>query len=191
MRINEATFKAMPPELRALFDKLPNPGSEEVLELFPDTAPSRSGGVSYNATTIHLDGKAPHPRTGHDDNGGSAARFFYCAKPSVAEKEAGLENFNESTLNRVNSGGIENDPKWAPVKRKNNHPTVKPVKLMSYLCRLITPPGGTVLDPFMGSGTTGMAAVSEGFDFLGIELDEHYLEIARARIEHFNKEGEK
>lgn len=168
-------------------------GSEEVLELFPDTAPSKSGGVTSNVTTMHLSGlkrNEPHPRTGHDDDGGSAARFFYCAKPSVSEKEAGLEELQDSTLNRVNSGGLENDPKWAPKTRKNNHPTVKPVKLMQYLCRLITPPGGTVLDPFMGSGTTGMAAVSEGFDFLGIELDEHYLEIARARIAHYNKEGE-
>jgi len=65
---------------------------------------------------------------------------------------------------------------------RNHHPTVKPVALMRYLCRLVTPPGGVVLDPFLGSGTTGMAAVMEGFRFVGIEREAEYLEIARARI---------
>ncbi len=68
--------------------------------------------------------------------------------------------------------------------RANVHPTVKPTDLMAYLCRLVTPPGGTVLDPFMGSGSTGKAAVREGFAFVGIEREAEYLEIARARIEH-------
>jgi DNA modification methylase len=121
---------------------------------------------------------------------GDAARFFYCAKVSVSERDEGLDELEDSTMNRVNPGGIENDPKWAPVKRKNNHPTVKPVKLMSYLCRLITPPGGTVLDPFMGSGSTGVGAVKEGFNFVGIELDPHFLEIAKKRIEHHNGKKE-
>jgi hypothetical protein len=121
---------------------------------------------------------------------GDASRFFYCAKASVSEKEEGLNELKGSTLNRVNPGGIENDPRWAPVKRKNNHPTVKPVKLMSYLCRLITPPGGTVLDPFMGSGSTGVGAVKEGFNFVGIELDPHFLLIAKKRIEHHNGKKE-
>ena len=68
-------------------------------------------------------------------------------------------------------------------KRKNIHPTVKPVELMKYLCRLVTPKGGIVLDPFMGSGSTGMAAVDEGFDFLGIEKEEEYFKIAKNRID--------
>ena len=67
---------------------------------------------------------------------------------------------------------------------KNNHPTVKPTDLMAYLCRLVTPPGGVVLDPFMGSGSTGKAAVREGFRFVGIEREEGYIAIARSRIEH-------
>lgn len=121
---------------------------------------------------------------------GDAARFFYCAKVSVSERDEGLSDLEDSTLNRVNPGGIENDPKWAPVKRKNNHPTVKPIKLMSYLCRLITPPGGTVLDPFMGSGSTGVGAVKEGFNFIGVELDPHFYEIAKKRIEHHNGKEE-
>lgn len=85
---------------------------------------------------------------------GGASRFFYCAKISRGERGEG-----------------------------NNHPTVKPQKLMRYLCRLITPPGGTVLDPFMGSGSTGIAAKAEGFGFIGIERETEYFEIARARIE--------
>ncbi|MFZ9739953.1 MAG: DNA methyltransferase, partial [Prochlorotrichaceae cyanobacterium] len=69
----------------------------------------------------------------------------------------------------------------------NNHPTVKPIELMRYLCRLVTPPGGTVLDPFLGSGTTGCAAALEGFHFVGIELDPEYIKIARARIKYWKK----
>jgi site-specific DNA-methyltransferase (adenine-specific) len=68
------------------------------------------------------------------------------------------------------------------VPQRNHHPTVKPTALMRYLCRLVTPPGGIVLDPFTGSGSTGKAAVSEGFDFVGIEREAEYVEIARARI---------
>ena len=70
---------------------------------------------------------------------------------------------------------------------KNNHPTVKPIALMAYLIKLITPVGGTVLDPFMGSGSTGCAAAQEGFDFIGIEMDENYVEVAKARIEYWRK----
>jgi site-specific DNA-methyltransferase (adenine-specific) len=72
--------------------------------------------------------------------------------------------------------------------RANHHPTVKPTDLMRYLCRLVTPPNGTVLDPFMGSGSTGKAAILEGFRFIGIEREAEYLEIARARIDHVTKE---
>lgn len=90
-----------------------------------------------------------------DDSIGSASRFFYCAKTSRKDRGEG-----------------------------NNHPTVKPTDLMAYLCRLVTPPGGVVLDPFMGSGSTGKAAVREGFRFIGIEMDADYLAIAEARIAH-------
>ena len=86
---------------------------------------------------------------------GAAARFFYCAKASKKDRGEG-----------------------------NTHPTVKPTDLMAYLCRLVTPPGGVVLDPFMGSGSTGKAAVREGFRFIGIEMDAEYLAIAEARIAH-------
>lgn len=89
---------------------------------------------------------------GYSDTGG-ASRFFYCPKPSKSEKGA-----------------------------DNNHPTVKPINLMRWLCRMVTPPGGVVLDPFMGSGTTGCAATLEGLGFIGIEQDTHYHSIATARI---------
>lgn len=117
---------------------------------------------------------------------GAAARYFYCAKPSKAEKNAGLgEDFE--TKQTMGGGGTNHEElggKFGSIKapQKNHHPTVKPVALMAYLCRLVTPPGGTVLDPFLGSGTTGVAAVSEGFDFIGIEREQEYADIADARI---------
>jgi len=73
--------------------------------------------------------------------------------------------------------------------RKNHHPTVKPTDLMRYLCRLVTPPGGVVLDPFMGSGSTGKAAILEGFEFIGIEQNQEYIEIAQARIAHAHQQA--
>jgi site-specific DNA-methyltransferase (adenine-specific) len=90
---------------------------------------------------------------------GSAARFFYCAKASRDDRDEGL-----------------------PIDQHSSHPTVKPTDLMRYLCRLITPPNGIVLDPFTGSGSTGKAAMAEGFRFIGIEREAEYIEIARARI---------
>ena len=95
----------------------------------------------------------PNDATPEYDDEGTAARYFYCAKTSKSEKG--------------------ND---------NTHPTVKPLKLMKYLCRLVTPKGGTVLDPFMGSGSTGIAAKDEGFEFIGIEKEKEYFEIAERRI---------
>tara|TARA_Y100001938_G_scaffold144022_1_gene217819 strand:+ start:1598 stop:2620 length:1023 start_codon:yes stop_codon:yes gene_type:complete len=124
------------------------------------------------------------------------ARFFYCAKASKSERNAGLEAF-EDKKSQHNAGGIgrkvsvgkrlEQGKENAPMM-KNIHPTVKPVELMKYLCRLVTPPQGIVLDPFMGSGTTGVGATAEGFDFIGIEMDEEYLKIAEARIKHTQQE---
>jgi len=135
------------------------------------------------------------------NDGGSASRFFkkceftendfrrflYCPKASKSERNKGLEGFEEKVG--------ENGNKWTDqdyrrgdtkptAKRQNFHPTVKPIKLMKYLCRLITPKDGTVIDPYMGSGTTGIACKEENFDFIGIELDEEYFKIAKARIKH-------
>ena len=118
---------------------------------------------------------------------GGASRFFYCAKPSGKEKEAGLDDFeaqNVSDREDTSKDGANNPRNRGGILRKNTHPTVKPVDLMRYLCRLVTPPNGITLDPFMGSGTTGIAANLEGFSFIGIEMDENYVKIARARIAH-------
>lgn len=127
----------------------------------------------------------------HQDKGG-ASRFFptfrYQAKPSRSEREAGLDQLPDATLNRVNPGGIEHDPRWAPVTVKNNHPTVKSIELMKWLCTLVTPEGGYILDPFVGSGTTGCAAVQLGYGFYGCEKDakgENFVAIAQARIRYW------
>ena len=131
-------------------------GSDEVTKLFPDSK-GQQGVVT---------GKEPSSKTGNAfgefagrspfpvrNDSGSAARFFYTAKASKDDRDKG-----------------------------NTHPTVKPTDLMAYLCRLVTPPGGIVLDPFMGSGTTGKAALSEGFSFIGIERDPEYYAICESRF---------
>ena len=108
------------------------------------------------------------------EDSGSASRFFYVPKASKADREDGVAGV--AGVGALRDGGRESEP------RKNHHPTVKPTALMQYLCRLVTPPGGTVLDPFTGSGSTGKAAILEGFNFIGIEREAEYVEIARARI---------
>jgi site-specific DNA-methyltransferase (adenine-specific) len=117
-----------------------------------------------------------------------AARFFYCAKASKADRDEGLEEMEAQRggperMNNSNGRKAEiGDAERLPPPRHNTHPTVKPTALMRYLCRLVTPPGGIVLDPFMGSGSTGKGAVVEGFSFVGIDLEAEYVEIARRRI---------
>jgi DNA modification methylase len=135
-------------------------GSAEVLEMFPGNNPGcKPHRVAASAETVERAKAKGWGMNGTDKVAGfddgddlSAARFFYCAKPSKAERGAG-----------------------------NTHPTVKPAALMRYLCRLVTPPGGVVLDPFTGSGTTGVAALAEGFSFIGIEREADFAEIARRR----------
>lgn len=124
---------------------------------------------------------------------GTSARFFYCAKASRVEREAGLDAFElvtsaELTGRQQNSKGLDN-PRASTrgSARRNTHPTVKPVDLMRYLAKLITPQGGTVLDPFCGSGSTGIGCALEGFSFLGLDIDEKYCEVARHRIKHWHK----
>jgi DNA modification methylase len=115
---------------------------------------------------------------------GSSARFFYCPKASKKDRDEGLEAFEYKELTAY--GDYKGTPEHGPkqnVKARNHHPTVKPTELMRYLCRLVTPPNGLVLDPFMGSGSTGKAAKLEGFSFVGMDLDQQYVDIARARIE--------
>jgi DNA modification methylase len=152
----------------------------------------------------------PHKENSHRDNGdffksrqfrntnfkgdsGGASRFFYVAKASKSERNKGLEGFEEKQT--IGGGGTYNEEaagKYGSIKAeaKNFHPTVKPIKLMQYLARLITPPNGKVLDPFCGSGTTGIACKLEGFEFVGMEQDPEYTKIAQARIENYKEEKE-
>lgn len=118
----------------------------------------------------------------HNDTGG-ASRFFYCAKASRAEREAGLRHFEPQTVNDGRDTPIDNAYQRGETKRKNPHPTIKPLALMRYLIRLVTMPAGTViLDPYVGSGTTAVAAVQEEVDFLACELNPKYAAIAHARV---------
>jgi site-specific DNA-methyltransferase (adenine-specific) len=129
---------------------------------------------------------------------GGASRFFYCAKASKSERNQGLEGFEEKE-NKHSTYGIHSDegliqngrnPENRSRTMSNFHPTVKPVKLMQYLVKLITPPNGKVLDPFCGSGTTGIACKLEGFEFVGIEQDAEYSKIAQSRIDNYEEEIE-
>jgi site-specific DNA-methyltransferase (adenine-specific) len=132
-------------------------GSEVVVKEFPNTKSIKGKprtATIKNQTRLN-NSQEVFVNNEYEDEG-SAARFFYCPKVSKKERNRGLD--------------------------KNNHPTVKPIELMKYLCRLVTPKGGTILDPFMGSGSTGMAAKNEGFEFIGIEKEKEYFEIAEQRI---------
>jgi site-specific DNA-methyltransferase (adenine-specific) len=127
---------------------------------------------------------------GINDKGG-ASRFFYVAKASKSERNKGLEGFEEKESKKFDGGEFNSASTNANERtNKNFHPTVKPVKLMQYLVRLVTPPNGKVLDPFCGSGTTGIACKLEGFEFVGIEQDPEYSKIAEARIQNWVEEKE-
>ena len=159
-------------------------GSDEVVGLFPHT---QSGSVKpYEKSTRQGNayGKQPEISTfERAGDKGSAARFFYCAKASKRDRDEGLEGMPLHDVYSEAAATPMRDQRERS-KRANNHPTVKPTDLMRYLCRLVTPPNGVVLDPFMGSGSTGKAAMLEGFQFIGIEREFEYVEIAKARIQH-------
>lgn len=119
------------------------------------------------------------------EGGGGASRFFYCAKASKAERNAGLEGLPmHDSYTEASATPMRDKRKQTQVQ--NNHPTVKPIKLMEYLIKLVTPEARTVLDPFMGSGTTGIAALKNGFSFVGMEMNPEYLLIAKERMKSFN-----
>ena len=165
-------------------------GSDEVVELFPETKSlqsnlglqnsGRHGGISDLGKSIK---QGTDSIRGFNDSG-SAARFFYCAKASKKDRNEGLDGFVEKRPDDRSETGMGTFTEKGVAKQSNHHPTVKPTELMRYLVRLVTPPSGTVLDPFMGSGSTGKAAVLEGFNFIGIDQSADYLEIATARIKH-------
>ena len=164
-------------------------GSDEVVELFPNTkSPAtytrKSDGFGSGSYVI---GETAGTESLNYGDSGSAARFFYCAKAGKRDRNEGLDGF----VNKVAGGmqGRTDGSMGSITYNQNHHPTVKPTDLMRYLCRLITPPNGTILDPFLGSGSTGKAAMYEGFKFVGIELTEEYLPIAKARIEFAINQG--
>ena len=167
-------------------------GSDEVVGLFPETTsganPTSRGGIGYMSSAKGQD-SCDAPR-GIDS--GSAARFFYVAKASAEDRDDGCHALPAKSAGQVTGGRVEgsaglSSPRSGAGRRRdetrNSHPTVKPTDLMRYLCRLVTPPGGLVLDPFVGSGSTGRGAILEGFRFVGIEREAEYVAIARARID--------
>lgn len=167
-------------------------GSDEVVRLFPESESTGGGGLKKSGVASgeiygNFGPRDCPPDVGLGDSG-SAARFFYCAKASKEDREDGLKR----AARNVNDGratSIDNAYQRGDTLRQNTHPTVKPTDLMRWLCRLVTPKNGLVLDPFCGSGSTGKAAVAEGFRFIGIELNPEYVEIATARIAHERAKG--
>lgn len=160
-------------------------GSDEVLARFPDSKSTVTKGHD-SSNRLFGGGIGARSAGGYTDEG-SAARFFYCAKASGRDRDEGLEDLtlrDVVTFQTANgtSGEASSWSEGRETKRRNPHPTVKPTDLMRWLVRLVTPPGGVVLDPFTGSGSTGKAAALEGFDFIGCELTLEYIAVAQARI---------
>ena len=166
-------------------------GSADVLASFPN-APGQQGDLRGHAKCRQSPNGifgGMRPALDHAARGdtGSAARFFYCAKASKTDRDEGLSAFAPQAFVQFQTGNGESGKASSlsdgrDSQYRNTHPTVKPEALMRWLVRLITPPGGLVLDPFTGSGSTGKAAVLEGFNFVGCELTAEYLPIANARI---------
>jgi len=166
-------------------------GSDEVVSMFPNTKSGKAniGDGSGENTSNGIYGKKPSVITSNFADKGSASRFFYCAKASqqdgdewlkeMPEVRTGIYDGNSGRSGQRTAGdGITPIP---PSSGHNPHPTVKPTALMRYLCRLVTPRGGIVFDPFMGSGSTGKGAILEGFGFIGCDNDPGYVELARKR----------
>jgi site-specific DNA-methyltransferase (adenine-specific) len=182
-------------------------GSAEVVAGFPVTAAAQASmRGERSGVVMDADWGGPNTLRGHNDAGGSAARFFYCAKASRTDRDEGCDNLpgfqghevvdrkeGSAGLNSPRAGAgrtISNVREFGGAQHtedvklaKNFHPTVKPTDLMRYLCRLVTPPAGLVLDPFCGSGSTGKAALLEGLRFVGVDLDPAHVAIAEARCQ--------
>ena len=159
------------------------PGSGKSFPRKPDKNRVVYGGFS---------GSAPSDAQKYRDTGG-ASKFFYVSKASRSEREAGLEELDDTVFG-MSGGAQANGEAYdkgqgigfnRSTRVKNDHPTVKPISLMRWLVRMVTPPDGVILDPFVGSGTTGVAAVLEGFQFIGIDESAHFCDIAVARIRHW------
>ena len=217
MKIDTELYNKMPKELQDLFEIKHEPDcpvkllDEQSGELKSGIAKrSKSGGKTFGGDNV----KPPMEDLGYSGKGG-ASRFFYVAKASKKERNAGCEGLPKGKDRNYGGGKGMNkrckkcqgwkfgefntckceNPEWEDANKHplkaNNHPTVKPLKLMEYLCTLTkTPTGGIVLDPFAGSGTTGLACQNTDRDFIGIEREEEYVKIAEARLK-FNGKQEK
>lgn len=176
-------------------------GSDDVVAAFPNAPGQRGDHAKCRQSPNGIFGRM-RPALDHAGRGdiGSAARFFYTAKASQWDRNGGLDGLNDKPSaasefrpNHAEKAALGEDGnpygRWSP--KKNIHPTVKPTDLMQYLCRLVTPSNGIVLDPFTGSGSTGRAAILEGFSFIGCELSEEYAEIARGRISYVEQHKHK
>lgn len=173
-------------------------GSEEVMACFPETKSGGGDRRSKNSSSVFNPNENRLEPAIFEANQGNASRFFksiiYTSKPSKAERNKGCEPvfnlFEQSDGLEEKKGGSYEFRQDGSLdgqipSNKNFHPTVKPIELMEYLIKMITPKGGIVLDPFMGSGSTGCGAVKNGFDFIGIDLTPEYLEIAEKRIKRY------
>jgi site-specific DNA-methyltransferase (adenine-specific) len=173
---------------------------EEAAAMLDEQAGERGGGFGINTQNRGVYGNGSSGDRGiigFGDSGGPS-RFFYTAKASRSEREAGCEHLlarsgAEAVDREADTAGLDSPRAGAGRTAstiRNHHPTVKPLSLMRWLCRLVTPPGGLILDPFMGSGSTGCAAALEGFQFTGIDTEQEYCNIAEARIAHwFTQKG--
>lgn len=176
----ETVERSQPSQLGRWPANVCHDGSAEVVALFPAQAGASApvkGTESSPASRGNVTGKRDRVVGVFHGDSGSASRFFYCGKASRKDRHEGMDDPGPQFKHGTTLRQVENT-----ATKGNHHPTVKPTELMRWLCRLITPPGGVVLDPFMGSGSTGKAALIEGFGFIGIELDAGYYEIAELRV---------
>jgi site-specific DNA-methyltransferase (adenine-specific) len=183
-----------------------DPYTAELLDEQSGIGTSKAGGKSGTSFSAgNLGSVRSDERTGHNDSGG-ASRFFYVAKASKKDRNEGLEELEGKEIGAKGNGlaracatcgatvldGCDcPDRTFVNPTRQNFHPTVKPTALMEYLIKLVTPEGRTVLDPFTGSGSTGKAALLNGYQFIGIELTDEYLPIIEGRLKWANEQASK
>jgi len=166
-------------------------GSDEVVGMFPETkSGALNAGHKRGEGVSSWKGGGGVVQCEYGNDSGSAARFFYQSKASRAERNAGLEGFEEKRADERTETGMGTFVEKGVAKQSNFHPTVKPIALMRYLVRLVTPPNGIVLDPFGGSGSTACGAVMEGMRFVTIEREAEYIPIIEARVAHWTAEAE-
>jgi len=192
LRISESAYKRMPRHLQAAFKMEPNPESEAIEALFPQNTKSEDilpHHVARESENGSMSGKN-YEQTGVTSLGdsGSASRYFYCAKPSQYERSLGVTSEAQVT-NDGQPVVRQNAYQRGKTERKNIHPTVKPVAVMHHLVTLITPPNGVCVDPFCGSGTTGIGAMLAGpnIRFVGCEFTPEYIPIIHDRMKNWKK----